>query len=75
MTGTNGMSIELHDVHKAFGEQVVLVIEGLPLTKKEEDELLKNIKKRIEKYAVPKKIEYRLQFVTTSNGKIKRPQP
>jgi len=61
--------------HKTLGEQVVLVIEGLPLAKKEEDELLKSIKKRIEKYAVPKKIEYRLQFLTTSNGKIKRPQP
>lgn len=55
-----------------FGEIPVLVIEGKAKTKEEELTLSKLMISKLDKYEVPKKIFYLVNFTYTDSGKIKR---
>ncbi|HEX8547137.1 MAG TPA: AMP-binding protein [Cytophagaceae bacterium] len=55
-----------------FGEIIALAIEGEPLPKKVETDLLEKIKDDSEKYLFPKLIRYAAKFIYTSTGKIDR---
>lgn len=57
-----------------LGQRVVLLIEGEPLTAKEEKSLQRKMEERLDPYELPKAIRYQTTFERTSNGKIIRPR-
>ncbi|MGB0137976.1 MAG: AMP-binding protein [Flavobacteriales bacterium] len=56
----------------SFGENVVLVVEGEPLSSARHDELYEDMRDLLSPFEVPKSIEYLPEFSRTETGKIKR---
>jgi len=55
-----------------LGERVTLVMESQPLSEMDEDELMKDLRKELHKFEVPKEIHYVPAFEETESGKIHR---
>lgn len=58
--------------HESLGEMAVLMMEGEPLEKIVEQEILSALKHSLPAYHVPKQVYYLSQFVETKTGKIQR---
>ncbi|AFM05088.1 acyl-CoA synthetase (AMP-forming)/AMP-acid ligase II [Bernardetia litoralis DSM 6794] len=55
-----------------LGEQVILIIEGLPFSKKFENDFLQHLKKNLPSYHAPKQFFYLSEFLLTKTDKIDR---
>ncbi len=55
-----------------LGEQVVLIIEGQPLSKDDQNLLTEDLRSALHKYEMPKVIHYLDSFEETENGKLQR---
>ncbi len=55
-----------------LGEKVILLIEGLPFSKKFENDLLANLKTNLPAYHTPKQIFYLSEFLLTQTDKVDR---
>lgn len=55
-----------------LGEKVVLVIESQPMNEDDQAELLKDLRKELHKYEMPKEVHYLDAFEETENGKLNR---
>ncbi len=55
-----------------LGQKVVLLIESQPLSDDDQKELLKDLRKELHKYEMPKEIHYLDAFEETENGKVNR---
>lgn len=55
-----------------LGEQVILIVEGLPFSKSFENELLQHFKTNLPAYHTPKRFFYLSEFVMTETDKIDR---
>lgn len=57
---------------EALGEKVVLIMESQPLSSEDEESLLRELRKELHRYEVPREIHYLDEFAETENGKINR---
>ncbi len=57
---------------ETLGEQVILVIEGLPFARNFENDLLQNLKTNLPAYHTPKRIFYLNDFTMTQTDKVDR---
>lgn len=57
---------------ETLGEQVILILEGLPFAKNFENELLQHLKTNLPAYHAPKRIFYLADFVMTQTDKVDR---
>jgi len=57
---------------ETLGEKVILIIEGLPFSKKFENDLLHNLKTNLPAFHTPKHFFYLSEFVMTQTDKIDR---
>ena len=58
---------------KNFGEKICLVIEDKNQSEDRAENLLQDLKEKLPKYSIPKKIYRIVSFAETSSGKINRP--
>jgi O-succinylbenzoic acid--CoA ligase len=59
-------------IDETLGEKVVLMIEGLPFSKKFENDLLANLKANLPAYHTPKHFFYLSEFIMTQTDKVDR---
>lgn len=57
-----------------FGQRVILLLEGQPLSESEEATLMQQLRDRLHPHSCPRALRYRDAFILTPNGKVKRPQ-
>lgn len=55
-----------------LGQKVVLLLESQPMSDDDQADLLKELRKELHKYEMPKEIHYIDAFVETDNGKVNR---
>ena len=60
--------------HKQLGQQVVLILEGAPLSEAQQQKIQAAFKAQLNRYQIPKQILYLPHFAETPTGKVQRAQ-